>query len=152
MFEEDRRFVLCVLVQPDFADPQDVTGRKEFGDHRDHFARQRYVLGFLCIDAKPRVVLDAELSSTLGLELGELAEVIPKALDATAIEAGPESRFAHRNAPHSRQRFIVVGRARDHVDVGINVVHSVLAIEGCIGDSSKAVLASLSRLGHRAGF
>ena len=42
---------------------------------------------------------------------------------AAAIETGPERGFAHRDAPHLGQGFVVVGGPRDHVDVGIDVVH-----------------------------
>ena len=59
----------------------------------------------------------------LRLELGELAEIIAKAVDAAAVEAGPERRLAHRDAAHLGQRLVVVGDAGDHVDVRIDVIH-----------------------------
>ena len=51
------------------------------------------------------------------------AEVVAKAVDAAAVEAGPERRLAHRDAAHLGQRLVVVRGPRDHVDVGVDVVH-----------------------------
>ena len=90
---------------------------------RDHFARQADVLGLLGVDAQPGVVLDAVPGGPLRLELGELAEVVAKAVDAAAVEAGPERRLAHGDAAHLGQRLVVVGGPRDHVDVRVDVVH-----------------------------
>ena len=57
---EDGRLVARVLVQADLADAQHVGLVEELGDHGDHLARQRDVLGLLGVDAQPGVVLDAE--------------------------------------------------------------------------------------------
>ena len=51
VFHENRRFVPCILVQANFTDTQNVFAFQEFGDHRDHFARERDVFGFLGVDA-----------------------------------------------------------------------------------------------------
>ena len=59
----------------------------------------------------------------LRLERGELPEVVAKAVDAAAVEPGPERRLAHRDAAHLGERLVVVRGPRDHVDVGIDVVH-----------------------------
>ena len=58
-----------------------------------------------------------------GSNVGELPEVVAKAVDAAAIEAGPKRRLAHGDAAHLGERLVVVGRPRDHVDVRIDVVH-----------------------------
>ena len=59
VLEEDGRLVPRVLVQADLADPQHARLVEELGDHRDHLARQRDVLGLLGVDAEPAVMLDA---------------------------------------------------------------------------------------------
>ena len=49
-------------------------------------------------------------AARFGFELGQLAKVIAKALDATAIKASPERRFAQRHAAHLGERFVIVCR------------------------------------------
>ena len=68
-------------------------------------------------------MLDPVAAGPLRLELGELAEVVAEALDAAAVEPGPERRLAHRHAAHQGQPLVVVGGPRDHVDVRVDVVH-----------------------------
>ena len=60
---------------------------------------------------------------TTRLNIGQLVKVITEPVDGTTIKPRPERRFAHRHATHACQRGVVVGRARDHVDVRIDVVH-----------------------------
>ncbi len=123
VLKKDGRFVLRILVQSDLADSQDVGAVQKLRDHRQHFARERNVLSFLRVDAQPSEVLNPELSGTLGLRLGQLPKVIAKTIDAAPVKTGPESRFTKGNAPHLGQRFIVVRSPRNHVNVGVNVVH-----------------------------
>ena len=83
---------------------------------------RRDVLGLLGVDAQPGVVADAELGGPFRLDLGEVAEVIAKALGRAAVEAGPEGRLAHRHAAALGHALVVVGDAGDHVDVRVDVV------------------------------
>ena len=78
---------LRVLVEADLADAQHAGPVEKLGNHRDHFARQRDVLGLLGVDAQPGEVLNAVPAGPLRLELGELLEIIAKAVDAAAVEA-----------------------------------------------------------------
>ena len=64
---------------------------EKLGDHGDDLARQLDVLGFLGVDAQPGVVLDAELRGPLRLDLGEVAEVIAKALGASRDRSRPRT-------------------------------------------------------------
>ena len=59
VLQEDGRLVARVLVEADLADAQHAGPVEELGDHRDHLARQRDVLGLLGVDAQPAVMLDA---------------------------------------------------------------------------------------------
>ena len=66
---------------------------------------------------------DAVPGGALGLELGELAKIIAKAVDGAAIEAGPKRRLAQADAAHLGQRLVIVGGPRDHVNVRIEKIH-----------------------------
>ena len=123
MFHEDGSFVFGVFVQTDFADPQHVFALQELGDHLDYLARQFDVFGFFGINAKPCVMLDSILSRSSRLDIGQLVKVVAKAVHRTAIKSSPEGRFAHSDTPHFGERFVIVGCARNHVDVRIDVVH-----------------------------
>ncbi len=68
-------------------------------------------------------MLNAVLGCPAWLEVGQLPEVIAEALDAAAIEARPKRRFAQGNTAHLGQSFIIVGGARDHVNMRIDEVH-----------------------------
>ena len=125
---EDGRLVLRVLVEADLADAEHAGLVEELGDHRDDFARERDVLRFLGVDAQPGVMLDAAPAGALRLELGELPEVVAEAVDAAAIEPGPEGRLADGDAAHAGHALVVVGHAGDHVDVGVDVVHRWRAV------------------------
>jgi hypothetical protein len=46
-------------------------------------------------------MLDAKLGGSLGLKLGQLSEVVPKALDAASVKASPKRWFAHRDTTHT---------------------------------------------------
>jgi len=68
-------------------------------------------------------MLDAVSGCPFRLDRGQLAKVIPKAVGRAPIEAGPKGRFADRDAAHPGERGVVIGDARHHVDVGVDVVH-----------------------------
>ena len=91
VLEEDGRLVARVLVQADLADPQHAGPVEELGDHRDHLARQRDVLGLLGVDAEPAVVLDAVERGPLRLVLGQLAEVVAEALRRPTDRSPPRT-------------------------------------------------------------
>jgi len=123
VFLEDDRLIAGVLVQTDFANAQDVGPIEELRNEGDDLARQADVLGLLGVDAQPGVVLDAELGGAFGLELGQMAEVVAEPFGGAAIETGPERRLANGDAAALSHALIVVGHARDHVDVRVDVVH-----------------------------
>ncbi len=123
MFEKNRGFVASVFVEADLANSEHAGAIEELGNHRDYFAGQRHVFGFFRIDAEPRVVLDAVPTGTFRLESGKLFEIIAETGDAATVVAGPKRGFADRDAAHFGQRLVVVGCPRNHVDVGVDVVH-----------------------------
>src|SRR5262249_44100750 len=88
-------------------------------------ARQVDVLGLLGVDAQPAEMADAELGGTPGLYLDQVPEVIAEALGRAPVEAGPESRLAHRHTATLGHALVVVGDARNHVDVWVDVIHGV---------------------------
>ena len=79
------------------------------------------VLGFLGVDAQPGIMRMPNWAAPFGLDFGEVAEVIAEALGGAAIEPGPERRLADGDAAALGHAMIVVGDARDHVDVGVDV-------------------------------
>ena len=121
VFDKNGRLVTRVLVEPDLTDPEHVWRVEELRDQLDDLTRQRDVLSLLGIDAKPRIVLDAVCAGALGLVLGELAEVVAEPFRPRAIETGPERGLADHHASRKRHPLVVVGRARNHVDMGIDV-------------------------------
>ena len=81
------------------------------------------VVGLLRVHREPGVVLDAVLRGAARLEFGELAEVVLDAVAAAAVPAGPERRLGDRDAAGQRHLLVVVGGARHHVRVMIDVLH-----------------------------
>jgi len=120
---EDLEFVPRVLVEPDFADAQDVRTVEELRNQGDDVFGQLDVLGFLGIDAEPGKMGEAEPGGALRLVFGELPEIVLKPGRRPAVEARPERRLA--NGPASRQRHVrvIVGDAADHVGVGFEIAH-----------------------------
>ena len=57
------------------------------------------------------------------LDVGQLSKVVSKPVHRAAVVTGPKSGFADRDASHPRQRFVVVGGSRNHVQMRIDVVH-----------------------------
>ena len=89
----------------------------------EHLARQLAVVGLLRVHRHPGVVLDVVLRGALRLEVGELPEVVLEAVGVAAIPARPERRLGDGHAARQRHLLIVVGRARHHVRVMIDVLH-----------------------------
>jgi hypothetical protein len=69
-------------------------------------------------------MFQAELRRALRLVLGELAEIIVKAVHGTAIKTRPERRFADGFAAGERHALVIIRRAADHVGVRFNVTHN----------------------------
>src|SRR5690606_3676664 len=60
----------------------------------------------------------------LRLVLRELPEVIEEPLGRAAVVAGPEGGLRDGGAPALGHALVVVGGARHHVDVGVDVPHA----------------------------
>src|SRR5207245_6281762 len=83
--------------------------------------------------------------------LGELGEIIKETIDRTAVEAGPERRFADRRAAGRHHIQVIVGNATDHVAMRFNVTHSRwLDIQKALEYSGAGPVSSLPP-GERAG-
>ena len=72
-------------------------------------------------------MLDPIDGGTFWFCFGQLAKVVAEPIDTATVVARPESRLAHRHASHPRQRRVVVGGPRHHVNMGVDVVHGKLA-------------------------
>ena len=81
------------------------------------------ILGLLRVQAHPRVMRDAVLRRALRLEVDEPLEVVDERLRARTVVAGPERGLRDGDAAAHRHRAVVVGRARDHVRVQVDVLH-----------------------------
>src|SRR5688572_14557486 len=69
-------------------------------------------------------MLDAVLGGALRLEVRQLAEVVFESVAGAAIPSGPEGGFGTRHTAGERHLLIVVGRARDHVRMMVDVLHN----------------------------
>ena len=67
------------LFRPISPMPRTSGAVEKLGDHRDHLARKRDILGLLGVDAEPGVMLDAVSGGPLRLVLGQLAKIVAKA-------------------------------------------------------------------------
>ena len=105
--------------------PRTLGRSRNFGNQRDDFLGELHVLGFLGIDAEPAEMFQAELRGALRLVLGELAEIIVKAVGGTAVKARPKRRFADRLATGQRHALVIVRDAADHVGMGFDVAHGM---------------------------
>ena len=110
-------------IEADLADAEHGRPIEELRDAREHVAGELAVVGLLRVDRQPGVVLHAVLRGAARLELRELPEVVLDAVAAAAVPAGPERRFGDRDAAGQRHLLVVVGRARDHVRVVVDVFH-----------------------------
>src|SRR5205085_12503182 len=54
------------------------------------------------------------------LDRGAMGDVVAEALAGAAVEARPEGRFREGHAPRQRHAVVVVGDARDHVNVRVD--------------------------------
>ena len=120
---KDVEFIARIAVQADFADTEDVGFREELGDHRKHIGGEGEIFGFLGVDAEPGKMRQEKLRGARGLILRELAKIVTKAINRAAIVASPEGGFADGLTPGRDHRLIVVGRAADHMAVGLDVAH-----------------------------
>jgi len=59
------------------------------------------------------------------LVIGQLAEVIVKALRAAPVKPGPKSRLANRNAPGHHHRQVIIRDPAHHVRVRLYVAHGL---------------------------
>ncbi len=130
-------------VQADLADAEHGRPVEELRDALQHLARQLAVVRFLRVHRHPGVVLDAVLRGALRLELGELAEVVLEAVGVAAVPAGPERRLGDRDAARQRHLLVVVGRARHHVRVMIDVLHD--APGSCVSSGRRRRARSCGR-------
>ena len=121
---EDGDFVAAIFVEADFADAEDVGAVEKGGKQREDFVGEGEVFGFLGIEAKPRIMRQAEFGGALRFVVGELAKVVVEALGGAAVEAGPEGGFADGAATGGDHGGVVVGGAANHVGVGFNVAHA----------------------------
>ena len=123
---EDFKFVAAVFVQADFADAKDGRFVEELGDDVDDFLREFCVFGFFGVDAKPGEVRQAELGRAFGFVFGQLAEVIVKAINGTAVEAGPKGWFANCGATSGDHVEVIVSDPADHVAMRFDVTHFIV--------------------------
>ena len=112
-------------VQADLADAQHRRSAQELRNPRQHVARELAVVRLLRVHRHPGVVLDAVLRGALRLELGELAEVVLDAVAGAPVPSRPERRLGDGDAAGQRQLLVVVGRARHHVRVMVDVFHRI---------------------------
>ena len=110
-------------VQADLADAEHGRPLEVGGDELQDLARQRPILGLLGVQAHPREVGDAVLRRALRLEVDEPLEVVDERLRARTVVAGPERGLRDGDAAAHRHRAVVVGGARDHVRVQVDVLH-----------------------------
>src|SRR4051794_39264405 len=76
-------------------------------------------------------MLNAILPSPLRFHVRKLPKVIAKPLHRAAIEPRPKRRLAQRHTSHPRQRLIVVGDPRHHMNMWVDVVHSCSSVVNC---------------------
>src|SRR6516164_2546702 len=66
-------------------------------------------------------MLDAKLGRPLGLDLGQMSEVVAKPLRTPPVKPRPKRRLRHRHTAALGHALVVVGNAGDHVNVGVDV-------------------------------
>src|SRR4051794_28297365 len=94
VFLQNGDFVARIFVETNFADAEDVGAFEERRYQMENVVGERDVFGFFGIDAKPRVMLQAEFGGAFRFVFGELAKIIIETIGAAAVEAGPKRRFA----------------------------------------------------------
>ena len=85
-----------------------------------HGFRQCFVVGFFRVQADRAVVPNTELAGAEALEARNHGKVVDIASNIGAGLSKPEGRLDHRDHAGFGHCFVVVGRPRDHVGVGIN--------------------------------
>src|SRR5262245_43670169 len=116
-------FVAGNPVQPDLSDADDCRTVEILWNTRGHGTREFPVVGLFGIHRKPGVVLDALRCSAERFGFRELPEVAFEAIGARSIPSGPKCGLSDGSATGERHLLIVVGRARHHVRVMIDVLH-----------------------------
>ena len=128
MFKKNRRLIFCVFVQANLTNSQHTWPIEKFWNHRNYFTRKFDILRFLCINTQPSVMRNAVPTRSVRFEFRELAKVIPKTVNTAPVKTGPKSRFAQANTSHLCQHLVVICGSRDHMDVGIKVVHKNISL------------------------
>src|SRR5204863_2268449 len=96
---EHLQFVPRIFVQANLADTQDIRPVEKVRDDTEDLVSQNGVFTLLGVDAEPAKVREGKLCRTLRLEVGELAEVVVKALHTTSIEPSPKRWLADGSTP-----------------------------------------------------
>lgn len=92
---KDGEFVFGVSVESYFAYAEYARLIEEFGDERHDFSGEHGIVGFLGVDAEPRIMIHAEVCCSLGFILGELQKVVIEPLWGASVKACPEGGFAN---------------------------------------------------------
>ncbi len=95
-------------------------------------------------------MLNAVLCRSLWLGVSQLSKVVSETIHTAAIVTRSKRRFAHGDTAHLCQGLVVVRRAGNHVDVGVDVVH--LRSRGEMGywrDGSRNFRGQTWRAGRR---
>ena len=109
-----------LLVVADLADGDDAFLGGEARQDLHHRLGQRLVVRLLGVEADGAVVADAELAGAEPLEADDGGQVVDIGADIGARLAEPEGGLDDGDDAGARHRLVVVGGARDHVDVRID--------------------------------
>ena len=93
---EDLHLVARIFIESNLADAEHARTIEKLWDERDDFAREDGIFRFLRIDAEPGVMSNAVLRGALGLEVGELPEVVLKSFGRRSIVARPKCWLRRR--------------------------------------------------------
>ena len=118
---EDLHLVARIFIESNLADAEHARTIEKLWDERDDFAREDGIFRFLRIDAEPGVMSNAVLRGALGLEVGELPEVVLKSFGRRSIVARPKCWLRNRNTSGERHALVVVGGATHHVNMWIDI-------------------------------
>jgi adenylosuccinate lyase len=110
----------CLFVVAQLSHRDDAFLDEKTRQGLNHRFGQSLVVGFLRVQADGAIVPNAELPGAEALEAGYHGKVVDIAADICAGLSKPEGRLDHRDHAGLGHCFIVVGRPRDHVGVGIN--------------------------------
>src|SRR5580700_342184 len=112
-----------LLVVADFTDRHDTFLEQETRqDFHDLFG-EALVVGLFAVQADRAVVADAELRGAEAFPADQRGKIIDIGADGSARLANPEGGLDDRNNAGRRHRLVVGRRARQHVDMRINIGH-----------------------------